>query len=473
MPFSFKEPTAVDLPSTIHRLLAVARGDTVFWDRYLCRARKLFAPLLPYDEYREIEKERAGSALLPDQVRAAMEKGDWHQTQDLSGRLSAIRGKLDAKRSLIELGQMLYDTPMVPVDPFSPGLQGFAGVTGNGLTDLRQRLIEGLKTLAVEDPEWQNFYQERKNALQNLSLDTRDNHEPEAAPLASIQLQQEAIEAFKKGNFDKLEEVAGRLTTLKDSAAGPGEGMAGENFGQQVSDRLAEFSGQTLAEAQKLGLEPAHVESLHEKYGHLCRLAWHPAIGREGSLPGEAHRVFDQPLPADIPEAMKERIRMFMVHPFINSGGGRYLPDLVAEDFLVENFPEPEPGHPMPTSPLLEELQLGSRDQLSRLKIEQQLLDHGTGIVTRLGLDPASYRLVCIPSDLHLRVGLQKNWGQQPLWTHFDGYMIQRDGHRMALAGGDIRFGGVFDMVGIGVNYESDRVFVRFAVVQRKRMTAW
>ncbi|WP_432822355.1 hypothetical protein [Trichloromonas sp.] len=42
-----------------------------------------------------------------------------------------------------------------------------------------------------------------------------------------------------------------------------------------------------------------------------------------------------------------------------------------------------------------------------------------------------------------------------------------------ALAGRDIRFGGVFDIVGIGVSYESDRVFARFAVVQRKRMVAW
>jgi hypothetical protein len=470
MPFTFKTIAAVDLPSVIHRILNVSRSDTVFWDLYLSRARKLIDPLLPYDEYRSMEKEQASSALLPDQIRTAMEAGDWHHTQELSSQLSTIRNKLEAKRPLIELGQMLYDTPMVPVDPFSPGLQGFAGVTGTGLTDLRQRLIERLETLTNEDPEWRKFYQERKTILQNLVLDAGDGKQAEAAPLANAQLQQEAMEAFKRGNFDRLKQVAGRLQNLDDRETQQGEGLQGEDFGEEATDLLATFSGQTLSAAEKLGLEPARVDSWHEKYGHLCRHAWHPAIGREGSLPGEAHRVFDLNLPADTPEAMKERISMFMIHPFINSGGSRYLPSLVAEDFLVENFPEPETGRPMPTSPLIDALQLGRRDQLSRLKIEQALLDHGTTVVDQLGLDPASYRLVCIPPDLHLRMGMQKNWGQQPLWTHFDGYMIQRDGHRMALAGGDIRFGGVFDMVGIGVNYESDRVFARFAVIQRKRM---
>ncbi len=472
MPFTFKDISPVELPSVIHRILNVARSDTAFWDLYLSRARKLIAPLLSYDQFRLMEKEQANSALLPDQIRTAMEAGDWHRTQELSSRLSTFRSKLDEKRPLIELGQMLYDPPQVPIDPFSPGLQSFAGVTGAGLHDLRTRLIERLESLSNEDREWRNFYQERKTVLQNLILDVSDGQQAEAAPLASVQLQQEAMDAFKRGNFQQLEQVAEKLQNLDDSHPQQGEGLQDENFGKERSDLLATFSEQTRSAAEKLGMEPARVESWHEKYGHLCRLAWHPAIGTEGSLPGEVHRMFNLPLPADTPEAMKERISMFMIHPFINSGGIRYLPTLVAEDFLVESFPEPEAGRPMPTSPLLDALQLSRRDQLSRLTIEQALLAHGPTVVEQLGLDPVNYRLVCIPPDLHLRLGLQKNWGQQPLWTHFDGYMIQRDGHRMAVAGGDIRFGGVFDMVGIGVNYESSQVFVRFAVVQRKRLTA-
>jgi hypothetical protein len=87
-----------------------------------------------------------------------------------------------------------------------------------------------------------------------------------------------------------------------------------------------------------------------------------------------------------------------------------------------------------------------------------------------LGLDPARFRLVCIPPDVHLRVGLKRGWGKQKLWTHFDGYMAMPGGKLRALAGGDVRFGGVYDMVGIGRNYDSDRIIARFAVVQRRRM---
>jgi hypothetical protein len=43
----------------------------------------------------------------------------------------------------------------------------------------------------------------------------------------------------------------------------------------------------------------------------------------------------------------------------------------------------------------------------------------------------------------------------------------------MAMAGGDIRFGGVYDLVTIGREYESDRLIVGFAVVRRERIEVW
>ena len=58
-------------------------------------------------------------------------------------------------------------------------------------------------------------------------------------------------------------------------------------------------------------------------------------------------------------------------------------------------------------------------------------------------------------------------------WTHFDGYLIMADGRLRALAGGDARFGGLYDLLGIGRDYDSDRVVARFAVVCRERMVAW
>lgn len=48
--------------------------------------------------------------------------------------------------------------------------------------------------------------------------------------------------------------------------------------------------------------------------------------------------------------------------------------------------------------------------------------------------------------------------------------MIMMDGKQQALAGGDIRFGGIYDLLGIPANDRSERLLARFAVVQRKRM---
>lgn len=43
----------------------------------------------------------------------------------------------------------------------------------------------------------------------------------------------------------------------------------------------------------------------------------------------------------------------------------------------------------------------------------------------------------------------------------------------LALAGGDVRFGGLYDLLGVGREYDSDRLVARFAVVHRERMVAW
>ena len=108
------------------------------------------------------------------------------------------------------------------------------------------------------------------------------------------------------------------------------------------------------------------------------------------------------------------------------------------------------------------------------MQIEQVLLEQGSHIIKDgLGLEPEDFRLVCVPSDLYMRAGQSRGWGNQKIWTHFDGYKILKDRKLMAMAGGDIRFGGVYDLVTIGREYESDGVIVRFAVVQRERMKAW
>ena len=125
---------------------------------------------------------------------------------------------------------------------------------------------------------------------------------------------------------------------------------------------------------------------------------------------------------------------------------------------------------------MLAALGLPGRRGVSRIAIEEALLVHGAGLYSRTDSAsiPRVFRVVCVPPDVHLRLGEAEGWGRQPFSrTHFDGYLIMADGRLRALAGGDVRFGGLYDLLGIGRDYDSDRVMARFAVVHRERMVAW
>jgi hypothetical protein len=165
---------------------------------------------------------------------------------------------------------------------------------------------------------------------------------------------------------------------------------------------------------------------------------------------------------------------MLMIHPLINSGGARHLPTLVAEDVLIEDFADPGEEEQPPVSELLTRLGLTTRRALPRTAIERALLARGAHVLEHdLRLDPQVFRLVCIPPDVHLRLGEAEGWGRQPLWIHFDGYLIMANGGLRALAGGNAKFGGLYDLLGVGRDYDSDRLVARFAVVRRDRMVAW
>jgi hypothetical protein len=234
-------------------------------------------------------------------------------------------------------------------------------------------------------------------------------------------------------------------------------------------DLLTPYSTDTLQGARRLGLASKRLESRVELAG-LREYAWNPLVPDDSGQIA----VKQVPLPAGTPDAFRERLEMLMIHPLVNSGGARHLPTLVAEDVLVEDFPDPKEGEQVPPSELLTALGFSSRWGLARAAIEQALLDHGADVLERdLGLDPRLFRLVCIPPDVHLRLGEAARWGHQTFWTHFDGYLVMADGRLRALAGGDVRYGGLYNLVGIGRDYDSERVMARFAVVRRERMVAW
>src|SRR5207247_2421407 len=125
---------------------------------------------------------------------------------------------------------------------------------------------------------------------------------------------------------------------------------------------------------------------------------------KAGGMPGAADRAYARG--AARPEAFRHRLEMLMIHPLVSSGGARHLPKLVAEDVLVEDFPDPKEGDETPPSELLGILGLPSRRGLPRIAIEQALLARGADVMEKhLRLDSRVFRLVCIPPDVHLRLG--------------------------------------------------------------------
>jgi hypothetical protein len=170
-------------------------------------------------------------------------------------------------------------------------------------------------------------------------------------------------------------------------------------------------------------------------------------------------------------EPLVEVAAQFSLHPYVNGGGARYLPILADSEFiLVEDFPE-EGG--AEGSALLSQLGLKQRRGLSRMEIEAALRRQGGQILQeRLGLDPREFRIVCIPFDVYLRAGRDRGWGQREQWTHFDGYQVMQGGRLRALVGGDIRYGGLFDLVSISPSDQREGVTTRLAVIHRERLLA-
>ena len=461
--------------SLIPALVDAGNIDTVYRDLYLSRARTLMAPVLSLEEFHRFEQDRAVLAELPRIIARALETANWSQVKELSQRVGTLKHAIESKDSLLQTAQNVYDVRDVRLDPFSPGLQAFTRIPSDQLPALRTRMLELLGTLERADPTWKEFYAARQKAFQAQRQNASET-EAHAATSSSTDPLESARQALKAGDMQRLAALADVLIaadtpirTSSSGAANVGAAVVEGEPGQELPP--VAYSSETLARAHHLGLAPRHLEPQRE-LASLRRYAWTPLSDGRGHT--AATRL---PLPAGSPEGLQDGVEMFAIHPLVNSGGARYLPSLVAEDVLIEDFPEPAEGQTPPVSELVKSLRLPSRRALPRIRIEQALLEHGSRIVEHeLRLDPRLFRLVCIPSDVYVRLGEAEGWGRQPYWTHFDGYLIRVVGGQLrlqALAGGDVRYGGLYELLAVGPDYDSDRLLARFAVVHRARMVAW
>lgn len=393
-------------------LLEVARADTAYADLYQERARELAATLLAEPGF------RAEVAGLMTRVRTAVDERDWQRLGEAAGAVSDLL-RMRSERGLYRIADRA-DPGDALVDPFSPGTWGLAGVPERELGALRDATVERLEALRAADPGWASWYAVRRGALRALR--------------------------------------------------GVGDTPAVPRAGPSTLSLSRPFSRDTCDRAARLGLVPHRLPSTFDEITARFHPTWDVADGH----PGEAVRL-SVTIPGDAEEPLRQNLEAFTKRIVLTSAGTRYLPPCVEEDLLVEVFDEPSATsmRPPSPSPLLAALGLPRRSGLARGAIERALRARSGDVVTELGLDPREFRVVCVPADVYTRLGARVGWGHQALWTHFDGSVVTPDRKLMPLAGGDVRYGGLHDIVAVGAGYDSDRIIARFAVVQRRRFATW
>ena len=181
-------------------------------------------------------------------------------------------------------------------------------------------------------------------------------------------------------------------------------------------DLSVPFPDEVAQRARVLGLAVARTEPLPQAaplFDYITARIWQPNLTeieteKEGTMRAEA--VVDEVgFPAEVSQPVKVLVGQFLLNPFVNSGGARYLPLFSAETVLLEDFPEDQ--EPAATSELLSVLGLKRRRALARVEIDDALLEHGAAVLQeRLRLDPTEFRLVCIPQDLYMRFGRERGW---------------------------------------------------------------
>ena len=459
--------------TTVERLVEISNLDTLFRDLYIHRARALLGTFFSAGSYLQLKENRAEIPWVEKQLRAGVERSDWKRCPELTERLGQLRAKVDAGSQYAKLAETVYERASdISIDPFSSGLNIFVGATNETLQSSRAEAISTLHSLARSDPERREFYARRIADFEKLSLASIEVRGQEERVDAG-QLQQAALNALDAGDLSKLNQMIASIATKA-----PGQQDKGEKIDLKTAEAAElggdlhyTFSEETLSAAHELGLAQVRTQS-RRQFAYLRPHGWQPSFRQDEIRKWSKEKLSKLTYPSDTTNGQREAIDFFLLNPFITSAGTRYRVCLVAEDFLVEDFPEPEPKEEIP-SKLLNLLKLTTRWGLTRCEVESALLEHGLKVLQELHLDTQLFRVVAIPADLYTHLGPQRGWGQKEMWTHFDGYRVLEGGKLQALAGGDKRFGGTHDVVSFSTSYASGKTFGRFAVVQRKRMMDW
>lgn len=469
----------------VELLLKAAEGDTAFRDLYLQRAAGALEKVMPEREYRSLCGEQARADALLRQVQGEVRSQNWDRVKQLSAQVELLRQTARDKAEALALAEAVYDADEVRIDPFSPGLRGFALPPGQTLASLHQGLVAALGDLAKADPEWADLYGERQRrvAAKPVSPEAPAGDKPAAAATDLSELRRQAEAAAERGDAAALQRLAEQITQASAKApeerASPAAEQASEALGSVAGAVVSTepFPAASVERAAKLGFEQVRTAEQSPEMpkvlaDFLARHAWQPGhsaqdLAKEGTV-HLRDRLSGLDLPPEIKGPAVEMAALFSLHPFINSCGVRYFSAGAGEYVLLETFPED--AEPAPDAEILSLLGLKRRRGLARVEIEEALRRHGRAVLQeRLGLDPREFRIVCLPYDVYVRAGMERGWGNQPQWTHVDGYAVGRGGRLGALAAGHVRYGGLFDLVILDRTDQRENVTARFCVVRRAR----
>jgi hypothetical protein len=472
------------IPAVVKTLVDVRASDTVYGDLYLRRARELLGTVLSQSQYNALRGIQADIDAALKRIRVATASQDWGTVESLAARVDELRHNAAEKATLSTLGAAVYDTHDVSIDPFSPGLEFLPGF-GKELAGRRDTLVAHLKGLARADAPRAHLYESRAAFFAGLKLAASDVAAVSSSVKSIQELQQLAMRAAEQGDMTQLRRYAQQLSAQQakaspavDSRSDTSPTGAPRTEYKSPVDLSAPFTDEVVQRARALRLSVAHAEPPPQSgalFDYVTTRIWQPSlsdthVANEGTIRAQA-LVDESGFPSELSGPLKDLVGQFLLNPFINSGGARYIPPFSAETVLVEDFPETQEAPA--TGELLSSLGLERRRALARREIEVALLDHGAEVLQkRLLLDPNEFRLVCIPLDLYIGLGRDRGWGGQQQWTHFDGFQVFKNGQVRALAGGDARYGGLTDLVSIDVADQRDRVIARFAVIRRARQVA-
>ena len=457
----------------VGNLIEISKLDTLFRDLYIHRARALLTTFFSVGSYLQLKENKAEIPWVEKQLRASVERNDWNRCTELTERLRELRKKTDAGSLFAKAGEAVYERGSdVSIDQFSSGLNVFVGATNESLVGSRAEAINILHALERSDPEKKEFYARRVSDFNRLTISTVATVKQEERVDAG-QLQQIALSALDAGDLSKFDQMLASLTKQPQTKQKKQDevDVKPADVAELGDDLLYKFTEHTLSAARELGLAPARTQS-RRQFAYLMPHGWQPSFRQDEIRKWSKEKLSKFTYPADTTDGRREAIEFFLLNPFITSAGTRYRVCLVAEDLLLEDFPEPDSKEETP-SKLLNMLKLSSRWGVTRTEIENALLEHGLKVLEELQLDPQLFRLVTVPADIYTHLGPERGWGQKEMWTHFDGYRLLEGGKLQALAGGDKRFGGTHDVVSFSNDYASGKIFTRFAVVQRKRLMDW